>query len=351
MFNTEYYLCRRDKSQFTSLDLFYFEHNPPVNSQWALMIQRVLTVHSFIFFLDKANRLIPGGTRHFARLLPEGRGSIDPEGLLAQTEPHLNFTSEEERLGQRFLEETGLRQDERFVCLIVRDSAYKNSIHPAVDWSYHDYRDSHIDTYRCAACALAEQGYWVFRMGKAVQDPFQANHPRIIDYAKSDDRNDFLDIWLVTHCEFAITTGTGLDEVCTVFRRKYVHVNQIPVGGTRSFTPSLVTFKQLRWKSSGVPLSLREQIATGSIYALHKSAYDNLGIEIVDNTPEEILEAVLEFEALRTGSYDETREDMELQARFWAILGEWAAFGKYHNSIQATVSPSFLRKTHPWFLA
>lgn len=351
VFNTEYYLCRRDNSQFVSLDLFCFEHNPPVNKQWALMVQRAFIVHSLNYYLDKANRMIPGGTRHFARLLPEGQGSIDPQGLLLQTKPHLHFTDEEEQLGQQFLEKIGLRQGERFVCLIVRDPAFKNSVSRTVNWSYHDYRDSNIATFTCAARALADQGYWVLRMGKVVRDPFPVSHPRIIDYAKSSDRNDFLDIWLAARCDFAITTGTGLDEVCTVFRRRYVHVNQIPVGGIRSFTPSLVIFKHLRWKSSGMPLSLREQIATGSIYALHKSTYDNLGIEIIDNTPEEILEAVLEFDALRTGSYDETREDLELQTKFWALLEEWAAFSKYHGSIQATVSPSFLRKSHRWFLS
>ncbi len=269
---------------------------------------------------------------------------------MAQSEPHIRFTAEEERLGRRFLEDTGICQGGRFVCLIVRDSAFKNSIHSSVDWSHHDYRDSDITTFKNAAVALAEKGYWVLRMGKIVRDSFPVSHPRIIDYANSGVRNDFLDIWLVARCEFAVTTGTGLDEVCTVFRSPYVHVNQLPVGGIRSFTPSLVTFKCLKWRSTGAPLSLREQISTGSIYALHKQKYDDLGIEIVDNTPEEIMEAVLEFEAVRTGSYEATPEDLELQEKFWATLGGWADFSRYHREIKATVSPSFLRNSHLWFL-
>lgn len=350
VFDPAYYLCRGGANQRNRKDLFFLQHCPPANEQWAIMLRRALNMHPAIFYLDRANRMLPGGTGHIVRLLPEGQGSIDPLGFLLKAPSPLRFTEEEEARGRRFLDRIGLNQAESFVCLIVRDSAYKSSISPSTDWSYHDYRDSCIEAYELAACALADQGYWVFRMGKAVRKPFQVRNPRIVDYATSSHRSDFLDVWLPSHCEFAVTTGTGLDEVCTVFGRQYVHVNQVPVGGIRSFTPSIVTFKHLRWKSTGTPLSLKEQITSGSIYALHKSTYDHLGIEVIDNTPQEILEATLEFEAIRLGLYKETQMDIDLQDKFWSTLRGWSDFGKYHDKIHATVSPSFLRKNHSWFL-
>jgi putative glycosyltransferase (TIGR04372 family) len=235
--------------------------------------------------------------------------------------------------------------------LIVRDPAYKNTVASFRDWSYHNYRDSKIAAFEKAAVALAEAGYWIFRMGKYVQDPFQARHYRIIDYASTPFRCDFLDIWLVANCHYAITTGTGLDEVCTVNRRSYLHVNQLPVGGIRSFNSSIVQFKNLKWKSTGKYIGLREQIEIGVIYALRTHEYNDLGIEIVDNTPDEILEAVFEFDAWKRGVWNCNSEDIELQKEFWQIMKEWNMYSNYHGKIQARVSNSFLRKNHTWFLS
>ena len=88
-----------------------------------------------------------------------------------------------------------MKNNEKFVCLIVRDSAYLPTINNKNKWEYHNFRDSDIDTYEKAALALAEKGYWVFRMGKVVRKPFKADHPNILDYANSNYRSDFLDIW------------------------------------------------------------------------------------------------------------------------------------------------------------
>jgi putative glycosyltransferase (TIGR04372 family) len=245
----------------------------------------------------------------------------------------------------------GLTDTHRYICFIVRDAAFKSQAAGRRDWSHHNYRDNDIQTFQTAAVALAEKGYWVFRMGKIVQGKLHAEHPRIIDYANSPFRDDFLDIWLTANCLYAVTTGTGLDEVCTVFRRGYVHVNQIPVGGIRSFTPSIVSFKHLKWKSSGRYLSLREQIETGLVYALHSHKYNDAGVEIVNNTSEEILAAVMEYDAWQQGTLTEHPEDRELQERFWRILEEWPAFARYHGVIRAQVSHCFLQKNHSWFLA
>ena len=51
----------------------------------------------------------------------------------------------------------------------------------------------------------------------------------MIDYATSDDRSDFLDIWLMANCYFCITTGTGLDEVAGFWGIPSVFVNLLPL--------------------------------------------------------------------------------------------------------------------------
>lgn len=68
------------------------------------------------------------------------------------------------------------------MCLNVRDSAFLSKSDPlnwskSRDWSYHNFRDSEINTYVAAAETLADMGYTVFRMGAIVKERFVSKHP------------------------------------------------------------------------------------------------------------------------------------------------------------------------------
>ena len=77
-----------------------------------------------------------------------------------------------------------------------------------------------IDSFSLAADSLAKKGYYVFRMGKNVKGKFKTTSEKVIDYANSKYRSDFLDIFLGANCEFCISTGLGFDEVPEIFRNQ-----------------------------------------------------------------------------------------------------------------------------------
>ena len=56
-------------------------------------------------------------------------------------------------------------------------------------------------------------------MGSIVKENISTNNNKIINYANSQNRTDFLDIYLISKCKFYISTGTGLDLVATLFRK------------------------------------------------------------------------------------------------------------------------------------
>ena len=72
--------------------------------------------------------------------------------LLDKTPPNLSFTSKEESEGLAFLASLGLKPNDKFVCLNVRDNAYldyqSSNAGARVDWSYHDYRNCDINNYK-----------------------------------------------------------------------------------------------------------------------------------------------------------------------------------------------------------
>ena len=350
VFDVEYFQSERKLGiqERASIDIFFFNGNP-ANEQFEKMSKRTVTTHPLIRYLYNANELVPFGARH--RILParERTNSRDLKGVLNSVETQIGFTDSENHLGQQFLNEIGFGVEEKFICLVVRDSAYLNKTQGDRDWSYHGFRDTDIDDYETVALELAHQGYGVFRMGKFVEKPFQVAHPKIFDYANSKFRADLLDIWLMANCWFAISTGLGLDSVADIFRRPIVFVNYLPILDLEAWGSYITVPKHLTWSSNKQPLSLQEQLEYTSVNSYY---YNSHGIDINDLTPRQISDATLEMEARLTGRWEETQEDVDLQKRAWLQLKSYSKYHNYHKWIHpdARIGAKFLRESQDWFL-
>jgi len=350
-FDVEYYLVEKKLGHHPKniVDLFFYNtlssDRKPANQFLNLLAKRNIYVNNFVKYFYYANDFIPMGEKH--KYLPafSRMGSRDIYGLFQQTCPQLKFSANENKQGQEFLKRIGLKYEDRFVCMIIRDSEHlKNQLD---SYAYHNYRDTDVDTYADAALALAEKGYFVFRMGKKVNKPFNVDDPRIVDYAISEYRSDFLDVWIMANCFFCISTGTGLDEIPRIFRRPAVYVNYLPLSQFVSYDQALSIPKHLVCRQTNRWLTLTEHL---SHPYLRSKDYQDAGIRIEDNSAEEIKLAVEELESRLIGSWQTTEEDRELQDRFWQIFRDHPVFKKHHNVIhpEARVGANFLRNNPQW---
>ena len=245
----------------------------------------------------------------------------DFEGLLQDSRLQIpEFTRSDRIRGKAFIDSNC--PGGKFVCLNIRDSGYYASpMWLKTNADYHNYRDSDISTYVKAAEALAEMGYTVFRMGAIVKEPLISKHPRVIDYATNGMRTEFLDIFLGAHCTFCISTGSGWDSVATIFRRPIMFVNLLPV-----FVPAAITLpitiypKLLADKDSSSTLSLKELTERNLVTPHNSAAYADAGVEIRDLSSEELVEAVTEMAQRVKGTFVETPEQKEMQAKLKHIL-------------------------------
>jgi len=351
-FDVEYYLCQeqtRKKSKLT-LDYFYML-GVPCNSALVTMVKRKVNINNKVALLCQAIGSLPFADSHIVRPAREINGSRDIEQLFHSTPRNLEFSSSEMSAGREYLQSIGLTEGHKYVCLLVRDPAYLATKFDR-DMSYHGYRDSDIKAYEKSAKALTKRGYWVFRMGSIVEKSFDCDDPRIIDYATSTARSELLDIWLMAHCTFAISTSTGLDAISEVFRIPMIFVNHLPVGNLKTGdSRDIELFKILRWKLDKRRLSLSEHISTGAIYFQSSTRYQDSGLEIEDNTEEDIMGAVLEMEARLAGTWIEEPGDENLQRKFYSIIQSWDLFNYYHGNVRSRISTTFLRNNHDWFLS
>lgn len=347
--NTDIYLCERyagyNVPNKNHIDLWYVS-GKICNHQLVRMWKRRLIIGpvTLLSLIDRLNSIFPG---HEIHKIPDE--SRDLNNLLDCTLTHLKFLPFEERKGQDGLCALGIPAGAPFVCLLVRDNAYLDQTYPEKNWDEYDFRDSTIGNYVLAAEELTMLGYYVVRIGAAVKEPFPCFHPMIIDYATNGMRNEFMDIYLSATCKFFVSTGTGIDAVALAFRKPYLFVNLVPLGFCDTSTQKHIFITKTYFiRSESRFMTFREIFESGADFFNSSKQFQENGIELVENTPEEIAAAVLEMEARLSGKWETTRENEELQKRFWEIFPTSAVHpdnGRpLHGEIRSRIGAEFLKQ-------
>jgi putative glycosyltransferase (TIGR04372 family) len=350
---TELFLCERDARinvpARRHVDLFYFD-SPICNRQLATMWARTLRIlpARLMAPICRVNRLIPGGAANeVGQTTVEG---YDVHDVLDRFQPHLGFSTEEEARGKAGMEAMGIPPDTPFVCLIVRDSAYLEAHMPG-SWQYHDYRDCDIRHHVLAAEELVRRGYCVVRMGAKVRDVMPVSCAGIIDYATNGMRTDFMDVYLGSKCAFCISTNTGYDAVPAIFRRPIVFVNSVPLGYLHAYRRDQIGItKHHHDARSGRELRLREIVDRGAGLSLRGSEYEAEGVRLVENTPEEIRDVVVEMVERLEGRWRPHEEDAALQECFWRLFPKDTALNgaRLYGEIRYRFGAAFLRNNRWW---
>jgi putative glycosyltransferase (TIGR04372 family) len=294
-----------------------------------------------------ANKIIPGGKSH--NIIHNTCEDRDVHNLLDVFPTHLKFTEDEEKLGKNTIIAMGIPINAKYICLNVRDSAYL----AGSQWDYHSYRDSDIKNYILASETLAERGFYVIRMGAKVHSAIESKNPRIIDYANNGMRNDFMDIYLGAKCFFCITSGSGWDALPENFRRPVVFVNFVPIAGIHTYRDVLLTISKKHFlKSIQQEMTLQEIFATGACSFSRTHEYESNGIELIENTPEEIRDVVIEMADRLEGNFSQDSKDVELQHRFWELFSKGIEMKNstkvLHGEIRGRFGSSFLRHNQDW---
>mgnify|MGYP000170185485 CR=1 FL=1 len=304
------------------------------------------------------SRVMSSGESHWAYAGSPVNGGIDadPCGLKPSGRPHVRLHPLEKRGALSHALAMGIDMQAPFVCLQVRDSAYLSRMDPSRDWSYHDYRDPDPATYVPTVDYLLAEGFQVIRMGREVNAPFPFEGPGFVDYAVSEARSDFLDVMLFAGSSMVISgSSSGIEQLGTMFNRPLVVTNFIPFTEPRwavelgTFLPALLRNRVSR---TLLPLSAMMRSRFGN-----SREYQDSGLEIVRNRPDEIVEVVAETLERSRGTWATSIEAESLQASFWAwaekceirrksLNGPWSA-----SHYRARLGSAFLYKYRDFLLS
>ena len=342
------------------VDLFYISYRDRkiCNRQLAKMWKRKLIFLPYYLLapIDTINKFIPGWKKHSIEMFSSSN-TRDTDNFFGKYQP-LDFTNDEEDYGRKMLNKFGLKKNDKFVCLAVRDGYYqlKKISQRYRDWSYHSYRHTDIDKFILAAEELTKRGYYVFRMGVIAEKPFKSKNPKIIDYANSNLRSDFMDIYLGAKCSFCISTNYGFDAVPNVFNRPIIMLG-MPIGDLHTYNEKfLLMTKHHIFKKEKRKLSLSEIFSFGLAFAYDSKIFQDKGVDLVENTSEEIKDLVLEMAEYVESNKELDDADEELQKTFKKLYSynlkrfnsQKAETNVFHGSIKSRFSTKFLRENRDW---
>jgi len=132
-----------------------------------------------------------------------------------------------------------------------------------------------------------------------------------------------MDIYLGAKCDFCLSSGTGFDGITYIFRKPVAYTNLVEFGCMISHHKNnLIITKSFINKKNKKKLSITDIFSSNFEQNLTADKLELNDIELKENSPEEIRDLVIEMDERLNGNWNETKEDLLLQEKFWMIWKE-----------------------------
>ncbi len=227
--------------------------------------------------------------------------------------PLLTLSDHDIARGKDMLRKIGLPDGAWWVAVHARTSSFYK------DRGSEAFRNADIESYFNAFKSITDRGGWVFRMGDPAMPPLPALE-HVIDYAHSDFRSDWMDVYLASQCRFYIGTQSGLSAIPNSFGTASLQTNNLPMLCT-AYLPDDVVVPKLVKATDGHLLTFREMLEEPYVGAATQFLYDDLGATVVSNSPEDIRRAVEDMLAnFDANGVRRSAPPTELQRRFDALV-------------------------------
>lgn len=258
-------------------------------------------------------------------------------GEQGEFKPLLQLTEEEEKRGKTILKEMGLSEKSWFVCFSAREQGYYTKENQAKS----SCRNGSIDRLYLSLDEVIQRGGFCIRVGSPLAPPLPSfmQNDHILDYPKSKYHSDFMDVYLAAKCRFSIGMISGLTELPRVFGVPSVLFNIVPFGTLSPLPSSLHLFK-LHKSISGELIPFEQCLKSYLASSTMDEDYREFKVELVENEPEEIRDAVVEMLERLDGTACYSIEEENLQEKFHSCMN---SFNPSYGA-SSRVAKAFLQK-------
>lgn len=274
-------------------------------------------------------RFAPGKSRMFSHAGAMIQQEWDRRGL----PPLLKLDPQIDREGWSVLEELGVPKGRWFVCLHVREAGFHGAWHQ----KHPGTRNADVLTYMNAVRSIVERGGYVIRMGDRTMKKMLPMEG-LVDYAHCEKKSELMDIFLCAKTRFFIGTNSGLGLVPPIFGVPCALTNWSPIALPQWYTKDRFIPKMIYSRSLGRKLMFDEMFATPAGWQQFSRYFESEGLEVIDNTPEEIDDLVNEMLDVTEGREVLTAEDRQRLADYNAMAMHYGSY------LGARIGMNFLKK-------
>jgi putative glycosyltransferase (TIGR04372 family) len=286
--------------------------------------------------------------RHNSKVLSGAnkKGNIwqthDINNVLSSFNPIINFSKDEKIFAEKIFKNKNISKNDKIILLTIRDDEYYKRIYNSKE--QNDHRNTNINIFLDLIKYLCDKNFKVIRMGKIQKNKIKFEHPNFFDYAFSDIRNDFFDIYLFSISTFVISNGTGLDSTATLFRKKILYLNYGELTSFNTFFNNNVAFIYPR------KFVYREKEDLNIIQIFDKKIttftnnqeFQENDIKCKDLNANEQIQATVEMINFLKSGY--TKENIDLNNKLFKVLKK-----KFNQKIKFNFSTNFLKQNELYF--
>ncbi len=247
--------------------------------------------------------------------------------------PLLSLSAEDQQRGWDALQRLGMPRAAWFVSIHCREDGYRPG-------GEQTYRNATIDSYFSAMETIVERGGWVIRLGDQSMEVISPRK-NVIDYAHTDAKSDWMDIFLCASCKLLLGSASGLAAVSGVFGVPSAIAHQTPMSVVLPFLPDDIGIPKLVYsQTENRYLKFAEILRSPIGNFRHGYLLDDAQVCGVDNRPEDVNALLIEMLDRIDGKLSYTDEDNMLQERFKSLMGPT----HYSYRSVARIGRDFLRE-------
>ena len=169
---------------------------------------------------------------------------------------------------------------------------------------------------------MTNVGGWVIRPGDSSM-PHLSPMQKLFDYAHSDYKSDWMDVFLSAVARFMIGTSSGMSYVSYAFGVPIAMTNYLSTSTLYLDCGSLFLPKLLRCRADDEYVNFRQQMSLPLSIVNSSGMFKNrFGLEVVPNTSEEIRELIIVMLEKLDDVVCYNHEDAGLQNQFRTITAE-----------------------------
>lgn len=240
--------------------------------------------------------------------------------LIKEEKSKISFSKEIEVYAKEKMKNMGIKKE--YICIHARENATKTkNFYKYMDTSIND---ADVNSFKVACNYMQKLDYQVVRMGK--DESKECKIEDVIDYA-NNYYDALMDFYLIANCKFLIGSSAGFTGIASFWGKPVLITNltvfcygfeAFPVTEYNMYLP-----KKFYSKDKKRFLNLYEMLIMSNRCDRYKENFDREGIELIDNSPGEILKATIEINEKINNTWKKTENETAVMKKYWRIMNFW----------------------------